>query len=175
MSIEQAADKTAWVPGLEWLSAVLSVIAVLLVFGGLAWIAWGSWKSRSPWASPQPGTHDEGETVETHWISHADRRICTFVFFARNELERQAGDPNVRAAIPLLRPRASETDRKGHRPARGDAGHSGLRQCAVNTSDWTGSRIACSRKIMACTSPTASTICRKNLCGALRFAGSSSS
>ncbi|MGF7005784.1 N-acetylmuramidase domain-containing protein [Aminobacter sp. BE322] len=45
-SIEQAADKTAWVPGLEWLSAVLSVIAVLLVLGGLGWIAWGWWKSR---------------------------------------------------------------------------------------------------------------------------------
>lgn len=45
-SIEQAADKTAWVPGLEWLSAVLSVIAVMLVLGGLAWIGWGWWISR---------------------------------------------------------------------------------------------------------------------------------
>lgn len=45
-SIEQAADKTSWVPGLEWLSAILSVVAVLLVLGGVAWIAWGWWKSR---------------------------------------------------------------------------------------------------------------------------------
>lgn len=45
-TIEQAADKTAWIPGLEWLSAILSVVAVLLVLGGLAWIAWGWWKAR---------------------------------------------------------------------------------------------------------------------------------
>lgn len=45
-SIEQAADKTAGVPGLEWLSAILSVIAVTLVLGGLTWIGWGWWQSR---------------------------------------------------------------------------------------------------------------------------------
>lgn len=45
-SVEQAADKVSWIPGLEWLSAILSVIAVLLVLGGLAWIVWGWWKSK---------------------------------------------------------------------------------------------------------------------------------
>lgn len=45
-AVEEAADKVSWVPGLEWLSALLSVVAVLLVLGGLAWIAWGWWRAR---------------------------------------------------------------------------------------------------------------------------------
>ncbi|RWB27547.1 MAG: DUF3380 domain-containing protein [Mesorhizobium sp.] len=45
-TVEQAAEKTSWIPGLEWISGILSVVAVLLVLGGLAWIAWGWWKSR---------------------------------------------------------------------------------------------------------------------------------
>lgn len=53
-TVEQAADKASWVPGLEWLGAILSTIAVLLVLGGLAWMAWGWWKSRHT---------DEGDIV----------------------------------------------------------------------------------------------------------------
>lgn len=53
-AVEQAADKVSWVPGLEWLSAILTIVAVLLVLGGLAWIAWGWWKSRRT---------DEGDIV----------------------------------------------------------------------------------------------------------------
>ncbi|WP_287248759.1 N-acetylmuramidase domain-containing protein [Mesorhizobium sp.] len=45
-AVDQAAEKTSWIPGLEWISGILSVVAVLLVLGGLAWIAWGWWKSR---------------------------------------------------------------------------------------------------------------------------------
>ena len=45
-TVQEAADKTAWVPGLEWISAILSIVAVLLVLGGLAWMGWGWWKSR---------------------------------------------------------------------------------------------------------------------------------
>ncbi|TIP07787.1 N-acetylmuramidase domain-containing protein [Mesorhizobium sp.] len=45
-TVEQAAEKTSWIPGLEWISGILSVVAVLLVLGGLGWIAWGWWKSR---------------------------------------------------------------------------------------------------------------------------------
>lgn len=45
-AIEQAADKTAFIPGLEWLSAILSTLAALLVLGGIAWIAWGWLKAR---------------------------------------------------------------------------------------------------------------------------------
>ncbi|TIS37488.1 N-acetylmuramidase domain-containing protein [Mesorhizobium sp.] len=45
-AVDQAAEKTSWIPGLEWISGILSVMAVLLVLGGLAWIAWGWWKSR---------------------------------------------------------------------------------------------------------------------------------
>jgi peptidoglycan hydrolase-like protein with peptidoglycan-binding domain len=44
--VEQAADKTSYIPGLEWISTILSVVAVLLVLGGLGWIAWGWWKAR---------------------------------------------------------------------------------------------------------------------------------
>lgn len=44
--IDQAADRLAWVPGLEWLSAVLAVLAVLLVLGGLAWGIRGWIRSR---------------------------------------------------------------------------------------------------------------------------------
>lgn len=65
-AIEEAADKTSWVPGLEWLSAVLSTVAVLLVLGGLAWIAWGWWKARqtdegdiAPAPDLEPAAHDE--------------------------------------------------------------------------------------------------------------------
>ncbi|MER2534644.1 MAG: N-acetylmuramidase domain-containing protein [Rhizobiaceae bacterium] len=54
-AVEQAAEKTSFIPGLEWVSAVLSVIAVLLVLGGLVWIGWGWWKSRKT---------DEGDVVE---------------------------------------------------------------------------------------------------------------
>lgn len=46
LAVEDAASKAGVVPGLEWLSAVLSVVAVLLVLGGLAWIAWGWWRAR---------------------------------------------------------------------------------------------------------------------------------
>jgi len=42
----RAADRLAFVPGLEWLSGLLTVIAALLVLGGLAWAAYGWWKSR---------------------------------------------------------------------------------------------------------------------------------
>lgn len=45
-AIEQAAEKTSWVPGMESLSAILTVAAVLLVLGGLAWAGYGWWKSR---------------------------------------------------------------------------------------------------------------------------------
>lgn len=45
-AIEQAADKTSYIPGLEWLSAILSTLAALLVLGGIAWIAWGWLKAR---------------------------------------------------------------------------------------------------------------------------------
>jgi peptidoglycan hydrolase-like protein with peptidoglycan-binding domain len=52
--VEQAADKTSYIPGLEWISTILSVIAVALVLGGLGWIAWGWWKARQT---------DEGDIV----------------------------------------------------------------------------------------------------------------
>jgi len=44
--VENASDKIVGVPGLEWLSAVLAVIAMALVLGSLGWIAWGWWKAR---------------------------------------------------------------------------------------------------------------------------------
>lgn len=44
--VENAADRVAWVPGLEWLSAGLAVAAVALVVGGLAWAGYGWWRSR---------------------------------------------------------------------------------------------------------------------------------
>jgi hypothetical protein len=59
--VETAADRLAFVPGLEWLSAGLTVAAVVLVVGGLAWAAHGWWKSRrtveapdEPHAPPEP-------------------------------------------------------------------------------------------------------------------------
>ncbi|WP_164743052.1 N-acetylmuramidase domain-containing protein [Mesorhizobium sp. Z1-4] len=51
-AIEEAADKTSWVPGLEWLTAILSLIAALLVIGGLCWIAYGWWKSKKTVEAP---------------------------------------------------------------------------------------------------------------------------
>lgn len=54
-AVEQAAEKTSFIPGLEWISGILSVVAVLLVVGGLAWVAWGWWKARQT---------DEGDIVE---------------------------------------------------------------------------------------------------------------
>ncbi len=39
--IENAADRLAPIPGFEWLSGALTVIAVLLVLGGLGWAAYG--------------------------------------------------------------------------------------------------------------------------------------
>lgn len=44
--VEEVADKVSWIPGLEWLSTILTIIAALLVLGGLAWIAYGWWKAR---------------------------------------------------------------------------------------------------------------------------------
>ena len=44
--VENASDKLSYVPGLEWLSAILAVIAVMLVLGSLAWIGWGWLKAR---------------------------------------------------------------------------------------------------------------------------------
>jgi len=44
--VEEIADKVSWIPGLEWLSTILTVVAALLILGGLAWIAWGWWKAR---------------------------------------------------------------------------------------------------------------------------------
>jgi hypothetical protein len=43
--VSEAADRLAWVPGLEWASAALAVLAAALVIGGLAWAAWGWWRS----------------------------------------------------------------------------------------------------------------------------------
>ncbi|WP_309082876.1 N-acetylmuramidase domain-containing protein [Chelativorans sp.] len=44
--IDSAADRLADIPGLEWLSGTLTIVAVLLVLGGLSWAAYGWWKSR---------------------------------------------------------------------------------------------------------------------------------
>jgi len=44
--IDTAADRLAFVPGLEWLAGILTVVAVLLVLGGLSWAAYGWWKGR---------------------------------------------------------------------------------------------------------------------------------
>ncbi|WP_082143735.1 N-acetylmuramidase domain-containing protein [Nitratireductor soli] len=44
--VSEAADRLAWVPGLEWASAALAVLAAALVIGGLVWAAWGWWHSR---------------------------------------------------------------------------------------------------------------------------------
>ncbi|WP_309086712.1 hypothetical protein, partial [Chelativorans sp.] len=52
--IDSAADRLAGVPGLEWLSGALTIVAVLLVLGGLSWAAYGWWKSRQT---------DEGDAV----------------------------------------------------------------------------------------------------------------
>jgi hypothetical protein len=60
--VEEVADKVSWIPGLEWLGTILTVIAVLLVVGGLAWVAWGWVKARRT---------DEGD-VESVTITPAD-------------------------------------------------------------------------------------------------------
>jgi peptidoglycan hydrolase-like protein with peptidoglycan-binding domain len=63
--VEDIADKVSFIPGLEWLSTILAVVAAVLVIGGLAWMAWGWWKSRQT---------DEGdvEPVEIEAVSYAD-------------------------------------------------------------------------------------------------------
>lgn len=44
--VQDVADKVSFIPGLEWLSTILAVIAAVLVIGGLLWMAWGWIKSR---------------------------------------------------------------------------------------------------------------------------------
>ena len=50
--IESAADRLAYVPGVEWLSAGLAVVAAVLVIGGLGYAAWGLWRSRQTQETP---------------------------------------------------------------------------------------------------------------------------
>lgn len=50
--IESAADRLAYVPGVEWLSAGLAVVAAVLVIGGLGYAAWGWWRSRQTQETP---------------------------------------------------------------------------------------------------------------------------
>ncbi|WP_163266491.1 N-acetylmuramidase domain-containing protein [Chelativorans alearense] len=52
LQLDQAADRLAFVPGLEWLSAGLAVVSVLLVLGGLALWARGWLKSRQTVEAP---------------------------------------------------------------------------------------------------------------------------
>lgn len=50
--IETAADRLAYVPGVEWLSTGLGVIAAVLVIGGLGYAAYGWWRSRQTEETP---------------------------------------------------------------------------------------------------------------------------
>lgn len=50
--IETAADRLAYMSGVEWLSTGLGVIAAVLVVGGLAYAAYGWWRSRQTEETP---------------------------------------------------------------------------------------------------------------------------
>ena len=50
--IETAADRLAYVPGVEWLSTCLGIAAAVLVIGGLGYAAYGWWLSRQTVETP---------------------------------------------------------------------------------------------------------------------------
>lgn len=50
--LDTAADRLAFIPGFEWVSAGLTTAAAVLVIGGLAWAGYGWWKSRRTVEAP---------------------------------------------------------------------------------------------------------------------------